>query len=365
MGCGGRNQTKGKGLYIMSGRGTFDNPRQIGIAKIYADSSGRLRWFYDANNKPVLLEGDGRILVGGSDDVRVVSTYAELKAACEDANVHTVYCLPGTYTGSTTIAPTSYSHIIGVGHVQLDWSGAVNAAMFRNASATHVIFTNIQFVKSGNSYYALFFHDDWRIERCNTVASVYLATETDSVRNGIENCPSIAGNLVIYTVNLWISNSGISGTLSLYPSARIIRIVDCNLIGAWSLINLYANSGEAEDRDIIVSGTTINATSSTVGCIFFRTLAAGAITIKNIKVIGCTLIPKTAEECIDVQDTADLTVAGVLFDGNTFRDGAVAYNIPSNPTVARWRFNNNTYDNVTTVYNFTDPGDFVYCLDGN
>jgi len=294
--------------------------------------------------------------------VCLVSTYAELKAACEDAAVGRVYCLEGTFTGGTTIAPTSYTHIIGIGHVQLDWNGAAAGFMFDNTSATNIHFENLHFVKTGNAYYIRIVSESgFRSCSFDGYAQPRLGNVYTDCRMYMEDCfvDGIYGSLCIvgYVINFRgchiVSKVLVFDAVDVTFEACRFDSYNCVYVHA---SNTYHNS---------------DLRLKFIGCywlyvynaLYFEIISEA--TVGNVKLIGCTLDAiSSAYDLIIVRDHASLTVNDVSCSHCIFRGAGNAYTIGANATVARWRFDNNHYPGVTTRYNFTDPGSFIYTMDG-
>lgn len=303
--------------------------------------------------------------LGGADGkaIRVCATEAEIKAACEDASVYWVLILPGTYTFDAVIEPTSYTWIIGLGQVQMDWDGAAWGKLFYNTSATNVLIRNITFNRTGNIYYCIVLQTRWHIINCHTnddnchflIGAAY--NDTDMV---LEHC-TIAGGSYINGRRILLLNCDVQRILE-FVVTKETRLVGCTFRLA-SIVYIKAET-TFSNRDIVFEACVFE-TSSYVP-FYFMNPSAGAKTIRNVKCLGCTFEPpNNTLDCVAVEDDADLTVEDVSFSHCTFRDYNNCYTIPANPTASRWRFDNNTYiDEMGTTYNFTDPDDFVYTMDG-
>lgn len=329
-----------------------------------------LEYFWDSAARTVLLDRlpvdiDANLHVikwlggfGGAagDAVRVVSSAADIKTACEDTTTFLVIILEGSYDIAATIAPTSYTRILGIGHVQLNWTGSTAGHMFNNASATNLVYDNLHIGGSANNFYPIYLRQSDRMYRCEIEHKGYgvQAYNSDGV---IADC-EIKTRLYVGAVSLEVRNCKLSHEVQIL-NGRHLRFINCE-----STMWLYFNqaSGYTADKSVEVIGgqwgTTTNA------AVYFR-CASGTVTISNVKFIGVRLEPvNNTKPAVDVEDDANLTVTDIWFDNCTLADASDAYKIPSNPTVNRWRFDNNYYSSVTTRYNFTDPGDFVYTNDG-
>lgn len=302
------------------------------------------------------LDGTHNNLCGA---IKFVSTYAELKTACEDATVHKIYGLANCI-GGTTIAPTSYTYIDMLGHT-LDWNGAVYGYMFLNAAATHVVYENIHWERTGNGYH-LSFNTASKVIACQSTYGVYFWLNGTGVL--FWDCTLLSfRQFRIYSGSGHRMVNCTFGAMILTYQVSDIQWIGCRFQNTASIYMAHYSTGP-ENADFVFSGCHFNLTAST--CVYFHHQDAPAATMRNVKFLGCTFEPSSnTRDCITVENDATFTIEDVLFDGCTFRDYNDAYLIPAAVGLARWRFNSNAYlDEAGTRYNFTDPGDFRYTQDG-
>jgi len=141
LGCGGRNQTKGKGLYIMSGTGELDNPKDIGRVKLFTPDGNSvfgksmLRKHQSDTRAPVTVETDGVQLLGVGGIVNAMDFVGgdmgiRINAAIDylaGLGGGTVIVPEGNHTITTSIAPANATNYVLVkGAASYSPAGNVN-----------------------------------------------------------------------------------------------------------------------------------------------------------------------------------------------------------------------------------------------
>lgn len=289
--------------------------------------------------------------------ITFAQTADEIKAYCEDPGVGVVYICAGTYIILKTIVPTSNTHIIGLGHVRLDWGGAVNGYMMLNTAATDCILDNLHFVRDSAVNYrgpklgnrALF-----RGIRSDYLGWWWYVTASDQT-------------FIKCTIDYLYLDTGVgmdfigcefTRTLVIYR-ARKIRFLNCNYHGV-SVLDIYVYSNA--DMDILCAYCDFKTTASY--CVWFNQF--NNVTVKNIKFDHCDFEPlNNTKLCIEAENAA-MTLEDIDFSHCTFRDAKNAFSIPAAVTMTKWRFSNGMYKSIADAspYNFTVPGSSIFTMDG-
>lgn len=268
---------------------------------------------------------------------------------------------PDTYTISSTVSPKSNTHFLGIGHVQLDWDGAADSYMFRNDSATDVVYENLHLVKTGNSYYPLYLRDRWKLFRCiidNSGGRIYVT----GIDHRIEDC-QISTTFWLYGNGTVFADCTLNSQMRFRSTCYNILFDHCPQIHQ---LYFHRYTGDTGKIDLVATGCRF--APSWGSCIAFEYAGGGgAVSYDNVKLVGCTFLPVGSNQAgLLFQNWPNVTVSDVLISGCTFRNAPNAYRIDAG-TQNRWRFDNNRYENCTNIYNFSGgtQNSFTYSMDGN
>lgn len=299
--------------------------------------------------------------------VRIVSTYAELKAACEDSSVRRVECEQAIYTGDTAIAITSYKYVLGLGHVQLDWNGITNGYIFGTAG-DHILFENLHFLVGGNTYRPFQF----------TGSSGYITLKnvtTDYQANGIYlfgshikfiDCPAIGNTTYLQNAaitDVYAVRTTFERPLYFYQGS-LMHIEHCVFDQSAGKLGYLVFSVGGSLRDVHVDHCDVVGNTQLYGILFG---VSGTRVAENIKITNGT-ITAAANRWGILLNGATLTINDLWVENNAFRDMPTGFGLKIlGGTLNRPRFINNRYDNVGTPLDFSGGtvNNPVYCMDGN
>lgn len=326
------------------------------------DGSHRLQTDFDANGH--LFKNLAGFGGSAGKAVRIVSTYAELKAACEDANVHTVLCLPGTYSGSTQIARTAHTYIIGIGTVIIDWTGVVDGALFASG-VSYCSVENISF--KGTNRVQVYLSSQGLISNCRVSGTDYYVIW--HANGNLCRMDNVVGGMLYLAYDNHVFSNCFFSLVLICEACDKVHFSNCSICTGdpYGALYIYHKSTSSTDRDITWRGGEINGGGTVNYCVGISHSDTTAGTpLKNLKFSCVTFMPQaTVDPCILLEDDARLDVEDLELIGCTFRDGATGIEVPTNTTLTKPRFVTNVYDNMTAEQTFTGTvTNPIFVMDG-
>lgn len=297
--------------------------------------------------------------------ISLCSTVAEIKAACEDSGVYWVLILEGSYDfadADMPIAVTSYTNVIGLGHVQLDMTDASSwqDVIFYNTSAAHVILENLHFIKAGNSYSPCYPDDNWilrDIKADDTGGRIRYDGDDILIDHCDIACIFDPKSSAVLSKDIIVQNSIFRKYTYISGSIEGFTFKNNRIIGAAGYL-ILVNSTAAGIRDVVIDKNTFEGASA--HNILFN--VSGTRITEHIRITNNTC---NAGNWFIRADDATLTVNDVLIAHNTIRDMSSGIYLSAG-TQNRWRFVANIYESITTKYNFLGgtQNNFIYSMDG-